>query len=124
MTKLLPSLALALVVTSGLAAPAFAAGESLTSGSTSGFDADYALQALHDKGVNVVDVTEDWNGQIRATVALDDGSRVTQYFTESFQPIVRKSGNTRVMSKLDTGRAPLAVSVNSLTYQGDQPTSK
>ena len=122
MTKLLPSLALALVASVGVgaAAPAFAAPQSLTSGATfGGFDESYELTRLNDQGVNAVDVSEDGN-RLRATVKLDDGSTAFEYYdADTLQKIggstsevtgsIRRAGNATVQ------HSKPSVSVDSLT---------
>lgn len=113
MNKLLPSLALVLVA--GLAAPAMAAPYVPGDADANGFNASLVLNQLQDMGVKAIDVADGWNGKVRATVVLDDGSQVFQYFTEdSLQPIGQTSGNTRVLSKLDVTRGAFETSVNSI----------
>ena len=123
MNKLLPTLAL--VLATGFAVPAFASDSLTASSSSSDFDAAYTVQALKDKGFNVINVAEDFNDRLRADVRLDDGSVVVQYFDEnSLTPIRGTSSNARVLSKLDTGVKSPATSLDSLTYQGDGSSFK
>src|SRR5690606_33906396 len=63
MTKLLPSLALVLLASAGVAAPALAT-------DFGSFDAGYELTRLQDQGINAVDVSEAPGDQLRATVRL------------------------------------------------------
>ena len=106
------SLAIVGVVLAGLVTPAFAGGIS----SDSGFDRDDYLTRLIQKGVDATDVAEGAPGQIRATVQLADGSSKFQYFyEETLQPVTAGKGNTRVLTKLDTGTRTVApVSTESL----------
>jgi hypothetical protein len=118
MNKLLPTLAL--VLATGFAVPAFASDSLTSSSSLDDFDAAYTVQALQDKGFNVVDVAQDWNDRLRADVRLDNGQIAVQYFdANSLSPIGTASGNTRVLSKIDVGVKAPATSLDSLTYQGD-----
>jgi hypothetical protein len=116
MTKLLPSLAIALALTAGVAAPA------LANDSFDSFDASYQLQRLNDAGINAVDVAEDTSSTMRANIKLDDGSQVFQYYNQdNLQPIGQAGGAaTRVLTKLDVQRsAPTAGTPQSLVWQGD-----
>ena len=74
MTKLLPSLALVLLASASVAAPAFAEDD------FSSFDAGYQLSRLQDQGVNAVDVSEAPGDQLRATVKLADGSTAFEFY--------------------------------------------
>lgn len=116
MTKLLPSLALALALSAGVAAPA------LASDSFDSFDPSYQLQRLQDAGINAVDVAEDTSSTMRVTVRLDDGSQVFQFYNQdNLQQIGQAGGDAnRVLSKLDVQRsAPAAGVPQSLVWQGD-----
>ena len=103
------SLALALLVVGGLAAPVLAA-------DNSSFDGDWYVTQLQQKGIHAVAANEGWNGNFRATVQLADGSQVFQYYyTDPLQPVnASKGGNTRVLSKLDTGSTSVPASTDSL----------
>lgn len=108
MNKLALSSLAALVAVAGLSAPVLAS-SSLSSDSTSSndnFNEEIVLQQLKAKGINASDLS-DWNGVIRATVTLGDGSSTFQYFEiGSLQPVSvagDRGGNTRVLSKLDVG---------------------
>ncbi|MBK8084705.1 MAG: hypothetical protein IPK28_13320 [Devosia sp.] len=105
----LSSLALALMIAGGVAAPALAA-------DSGGFDSSWYVTQLQYKGINAVDANDGWNGNFRATVELADGSQVFQYFDrDSLQPVnASKGGNTRVLSRLDTGRTAAPASTDSL----------
>ena len=98
----------ALLVVGGLSVPAFAASED------NGFDSDYLVTQLQHKGINAVDVFENSDNVIRAEVKLADGSTQFQYFYEDTLAPVKApaQGNTRVLSKLDTG-------VNAAPASGD-----
>ena len=100
----------ALLVVGGLSVPAFAASED------SSFDSDYLVTQLQHKGINAVDVYENSDNVIRAEVKLADGSTTFQYFYEDTLAPVKASvqGNTRVLSKLDTGVKAAPVDNNSL----------
>ena len=103
----------ALLIAGGLSVPAFAADSS--------FDDDFYLTQLQQRGVNATAVYEGANETLRADVKLADGSTQFQYFYQDTLAPVKASvqGNTRVLSKLDTGvRAPV-VDNNSLVYDGD-----
>ena len=105
----------ALLVVGGLSVPAFAASDDAS------FDSDFLVTQLQQRGINAVDVYENSDNVIRAEVKLADGSTTFQYFYQDTLAPVKASvqGNTRVLSKLDTGvRAPV-VDNNSLTYDGD-----
>ena len=94
------SIALAAVLLAGLAAPAFAASEDST------FDSDFLLTALQQKGINAVAVYENSDNLIRATVKTADGNEIFQYFyQDTLQPVKSgaDAGQTRVLSKVDTG---------------------
>ena len=117
MTKLLPSIAIALALSAGVVAPVMAASESLTS-SDSSFNSEIILQSIRDKGVNVVNVAEDFSGRVKATVRLDNGQEAIQYFDQdSLQQIGGAAGEaTRVLTRLDVQRTTPVVSLDSLTH--------
>jgi len=116
MNKLLPSLAIALALTAGVAAPVLAAPSSLTGGDSS-FNGDLVLQGLRDKGVNAVEVTQDWDGRVKAIVQLDNGSVATEYYDEDTLQRVGQGGQaSRVLTKLDVQRGAPVVSLDSLTH--------
>lgn len=117
MTKLLPSLAIALALSAGIAAPVMAASDSLTSGDSS-FNSELILQSLRDKGVNTVDVAQQFSGRVKATVLLDNGQEAIQYFDQdSLQQIGGTAGDaSRVLTKLDVQRTAPVVSLDSLTH--------
>lgn len=98
----------ALLLVGGLSVPAFA--------SDSSFDSDYLVTQLQQRGINAIDVYENADNVIRADVKLADGSTQFQYFYEDTLAPVKASvaGNTRVMSKLDTGVKAAPVSSQSL----------
>ncbi|HHY49226.1 MAG TPA: hypothetical protein GYA10_05710 [Alphaproteobacteria bacterium] len=108
-------LAAAAVTAIGLAVPAAASDETFT------FNEDAVLATLHERGINASSLAE-WNGTIRATVTLADGSSRFEYFdANTLQPVngpVAGNGNSSVLSKLDVGaaRAVPAPSLNSLTW--------
>jgi hypothetical protein len=114
MTKLLPSLVLAVALIGGAAAPALAS--SLTSSDGGSFDASYQLYRLQGAGVPAVAVAEDNADTMRVTIRLDDGSQVFTFF--DIDSLQQKGGQTgaRVLSQVDAGqKAPLAISRDSLT---------
>lgn len=98
----------ALLLVGGLSVPAFAASDD------SSFDGDYLVTQLQQRGINAVDVFENSDNVIRAEVKLADGSTTFQYFYQDTLAPVKASGqgNTRVLSKLDTG-------VNAAPASGD-----
>ena len=94
------SIALAAVLLAGLAAPAFAASED------SKFDSDFLITALQQKGINAVAVHENSDNLIRVTVRTAGGNDIFQYFyQDTLQPVKSgaDAGQTRVLSKVDTG---------------------
>ena len=95
----------ALLVVGGLSVPAFAASED------SSFDSDFLVTQLQHKGINATDVYENTDNVIRAVVKQADGSSTFEYFyQDTLTPVKASSqGNTRVLSKLDTGvkKAPV-----------------
>ena len=117
MIKLLPSIAIALALTAGVAAPVMAASDSLTS-SDSSFNSELILQSLRDRGVDAVDVTEQFSGRVKATVRLGNGQETIQYFDQdSLQQIGGSAEKaTRVLTKLDVQRSAPVVSLDSLTH--------
>ncbi len=104
----------ALLLVGGLSVPAFAA-------DGSSFDSDYLTTQLQQRGINAVDVYENGDNVIRAEVKLADGSIDFQYFYEDTLAPVKASvqGNTRVLSKLDTGSKAAPVTTDSLLFDGD-----
>lgn len=62
----------------GVAAPAMA-NSSLVSVSDNGFDADYVLAQLHEKGINA-DQVEEWGDYVAAIVTGADGKQTIAYF--------------------------------------------
>jgi len=101
-------IALALLVVGGLAAPVLAADSS--------FDSDWYVTQLQQRGIEAVAANEDGDNTLRATVVLADGSQVFQYYySDTLQPVsASKGGNTRVLSKLDTGATSAPASTDSL----------
>ena len=89
----------ALLVVGGLSVPAFAASED------SSFDSDFLLTQLNQKGIPATDVYENTDNVIRAVVKQADGSSTFQYFyKDTLTPVKGTAqGNTRVLSKVDTG---------------------
>jgi hypothetical protein len=122
MNKLAISSLAALVAVAGLAAPALAS--SLTSdGSTNdNFNEEIVLQQLKRQGIEATEL-QDWNGVIRATITLGDGSSTFQYFEiGSLRPVSPSGatgGNSRVLSERDVGPVRAAPVVESLTYVED-----
>lgn len=115
MNKLALSSLAALVAVAGLSAPVLASSLSSDSNSSNDtFNEEIVLQQLKAKGINASDLS-DWNGVIRATVTLADGSSTFQYFEiGSLQPVSATGamgGNSRVLSEQDVGpvraKAPL-----------------
>ena len=117
MTKLLPSFALVLVASAGLALPALAESDSLDS-----FDSSYQLLRLRDAGVNAVSASENTSGTMQVTIAQDDGSRATViYNIDSLKPVRAGSYDyeaTGSVSPVVTRSTP-AVSLESLTHDPD-----
>jgi hypothetical protein len=89
----------ALLLVGGLSVPAFAASED------SSFDDDFLVTQLQQKGINATDVYENTDNVIRAVVQQADGSSTFEYFYKDTLTPVKKSveGNTRVLSRVDTG---------------------
>ena len=111
----LPVLA-ALVAVVGFSAPVLAESLSGSSSSTDDFNAGLVLQSLRDRGVDASDV-EKWGSRVKATVTLADGSSSFQYFdVDTLRPVGEAAANSRVLSRVDTGLAPVQPSNQSLTY--------
>lgn len=117
MTKLLPSLALVLLASVGVAAPAFA-GDDFSS-----FDAGYQLTRLQDQGINAVDVSEAPSDQLRATVKLSDGSTAFEFYDAATLNLIRSSqAGSEVTGSIAPAGKPVVhhsaptVSLNSLTH--------
>lgn len=116
MTKLLPSLALVLVASTGLALPALAESDSFDS-----FDSSYQLLRLRDAGVNAVAAYEDTSNTMRVTLAGSNASVI--YDIDSLQPLrgsqdevtgsISRAGSVAVQHS-----AP-AYSLDSLTHDPD-----
>ncbi len=101
----------ALLVAGGLSVPAFA---------ESSFDDTYYLTQLQQRGVNATAVYQGANETLRADVQLADGSTQFQYFyQDTLAPVKAPQGNTRVLSKLDTGVNVAPAVTDSLVYSGD-----
>jgi hypothetical protein len=122
-TSTYPLLAAAFVALAGLAAPAIADDEA-----NANFNEDAVLATLHQQGINASDL-QGWNGKIRATVTLADGSTTFQYFDEdTLQPVgdnvaTGSIRGERVARRVDSNyerpvAAPLASPTgnNSLTW--------
>ena len=103
----------ALLIAGGLSVPAFAADSS--------FDDDFYLTQLQQRGINATAVYEGANETLRADVQLADGSTQFQYFYQDTLAPVKAvaQGNTRVLSKVDTGVNAAPVIADSLVYSGD-----
>jgi hypothetical protein len=111
----LPVLA-ALVAVAGLSTPVFAESLSGSSSSSDDFNAGLVLQSLRDRGIDASDV-EKWGTRVKATVTLADGRSSFQYFEiDTLRPIGEAAANSRVLSRVDTGRAPAQPSNQSLTW--------
>jgi hypothetical protein len=89
----------ALLVVGGLSVPAFAASDD------SSFDSDFLVTQLNHKGIAATEVYENTDNVIRAVVKQADGSSKFEYFYQDTLTPVNASagGNTRVLSKVDTG---------------------
>lgn len=116
MTKLLPSLALVLLASAGVAAPA------LANDDFSSFDAGYQLTRLQDQGVNAVDVSEAPGDQLRATVKLADGSTAFEFYDAASLKLIKSSqggsevtGSITPAGKATVVRSAPSVKLNSLT---------
>jgi hypothetical protein len=114
MTKLLPSLALALITSVGLALPAAAESESFDS-----FNAGYQLIRLRDAGVNAVAASENTSDTMRVTIAQGDGSQTSVlYSIDSLRPV--RSGvdyeATGSIGAVNVQRSAPVVSLESLTH--------
>jgi len=103
----LPALA-AFVAVASLAGPALAAGSLSSVSETSGdsYNETIVLQSLQARGIDA-SALSDWNGVIRATVRLGDGSTSFQYFDiDTLQPVTATGavlGDTQVLSDRDVG---------------------
>jgi hypothetical protein len=116
MTKLLPSLALALVTSVGLALPAAAESDSFDS-----FNADYQLLRLRDAGVNAVAASENTSNTMTVTIAQGDGSKTTAiYDIDLLQPVRggqdEVTGSIRAAGSVNVERSAPALSFDSLTH--------
>jgi hypothetical protein len=81
-------LALAAIAT----AAAFAATPVLA-GDSKGFDADRYVTLLHYAGINAIDAEDYWNGTLKATIRLDDGTTAFRFFDkDSLQPVAYAFG--------------------------------
>lgn len=80
----LTALALAALITgTAVAATPVLAGDS------KGFDADRYVTLLRYEGINAIDVDDYWNGALKATIKLDDGTTAFRFFDkDSLQPVV------------------------------------
>lgn len=115
MTKLLPSLALVLLASAGVAAPAMAT-------DFGSFDAGYELARLQDQGINAVDVAEAPGDQLRATVRLSDGSTAFEFYDAatlnriaSSQAGSEVTGSIRPAGSATVQHSAPTVSLDSLT---------
>ena len=111
MTKLLPSLALVLLASAGVAAPAFA------DDNFSSFDPGYQLTRLQDQGINAVDVSEAPGDQLRATVKLSDGSTVFEFYDAAS---LNRIGSSQAGSEVTGSIRPAA----DATVQHSAPSVK
>lgn len=116
MTKLLPSLALALIASVGLALPAAAESDSFDS-----FDSSYQLIRLHDAGVNAVTASEDTSSTMRVTIDQGDGSKITAlYDIDSLQPLRGSqdevTGSISRAGSVNVQHSAPVVSLESLTH--------
>jgi hypothetical protein len=116
MTKLLPTLALVLLASAGVAAPVLADDD------FSSFDAGYQLTRLQDQGINAVDVSEAPGDQLRATVKLADGSTAFEFYDAASLNLIKSSqdGAEVTGSITPSGKAPVVhhtapAQLNSLT---------
>lgn len=116
MTKLLPSLALVLLASVGVAAPALADDD------FSSFDAGYQLTRLQDQGINAVDVSEAPGDQLRATVKLSDGSTAFEFYDAATLNLIKSSqagsevtGSIRPAAKATVQHSAPSVKLNSAT---------
>lgn len=100
----------ALLVVGGLSVPAFAASED------SSFDSDFLVTQLQHKGINATDVYENADNVIRAVVQQADGTSTFQYFYQDTLTPVKAAvpGQTRVLSKVDTGAKKAPANEGSL----------
>lgn len=116
MTKLLPSLALALIASVGLALPAAAESDSFDS-----FDSSYQLIRLRDAGVNAVTASEDTSSTMRVTIDQGDGSKITAlYDIDSLQPLRGSqdevTGSISRAGSVNVQHSAPVVSLESLTH--------
>ena len=116
MTKLLPSLALALVASVGLALPAAAESDSFDS-----FDSSYQLIRLRDAGVKAVAASEDSSNTMRVTIEQGDGSKTTAlYDIDSLQPLRGSqdevTGSISRAGSVNVQHSAPVVSLESLTH--------
>ena len=117
MTKLLPSLALVLVASTGLALPAIA------EDSFGSFDPSYQVLRLRDAGVNAVAGSENTSDTMRVTIAQGDGNQTwVLYDIDSLKPVGGSYDNEATGSigkaTVHYDRAPAGVP-ESLNYEGD-----
>jgi hypothetical protein len=117
MTKLLPSLALVLLASAGVAAPV------LADDNFSSFDEGYQLTRLQDQGINAIDVSEAPSDQLRATVKLADGSTAFEFYDAATLRLIKSSqdGSEVTGSITPAGKAAVVhsspvTSLNSLTH--------
>lgn len=116
MTKLLPSLALVLLASTGLALPAVAESDSFNS-----FNESYQLIRLRDAGVSATAAYENTSGTMRVTLKGSNASVI--YDIDSLQPL-NGAGGEEVTGSIKAARpavqhsAPV-VSTDSLLYEGD-----
>ena len=117
MTKLLPSLALVLVASAGLAVPAMAESDSFDS-----FDSSYQLLRLRDAGVNAISASENTSDTMQVTVAGDNGGQATViYDIDSLKPVRAGSYDYEATGSVApvVKRSAPAVSLESLTHDPD-----
>lgn len=111
MKKLFPTLALAAVVSAGLAMPAMAQME--TDDTTSDdFDASFQLQRLRDAGVDALAVADAGDNLLRVTVRLDDGGQAFVYYDEDTLEPDEATGS--ILPNRPEPRIPM--SLESLTH--------
>jgi len=118
MTKLLSSLALALLASTAVAVPAMAESDSFDS-----FDSSYQLIRLRDAGVNATAVNENNSDTMTVTVANTDGSKSTVlYNIDLLQPVGGSYDNEATGSigaRANVQRSAPVVSLDSLTHDPD-----
>jgi len=116
MTKLLSSLALALLASTAVAVPVMA------EDSFGSFDSSYQLLRLKDAGVTATAVDENNSDTMRVTVANADGSKSTVlYEIDLLQPVGGSYDNEATGSIKRAGSAVVqhsapAASLDSLTH--------